>query len=47
MNTNKFKIYSEKRELYENSNIKSKGKGTFGHSYEKSNRQININLYEL
>lgn len=47
MNTSKFKIYSKKRELYENSYIKSKGKGTFGHSHEKSDRQININLHEL
>ena len=47
MNSNKFKIYTKKRELYENSNIKSKGKGTFGYSHEKSNRQTNINLHEL
>ncbi len=33
--------------MHENLNIKPKGKGTYGHSFEKWHRQIDISIHEL
>ena len=32
--------------MHENLNIKPKGKGTYGHSFEKWHRQIDISIHE-